>query len=103
MCGLVGIRRFSDAPIDQRELTVMRDHIQHRGPDDAGLYVDDYIGLGHARLAILDLTARASQPMTSHSGRFVLAYNGEIYNFKQLRAQLQERGVAVTSTGDTEV
>lgn len=103
MCGLVGIRRFSNAPIDRRELTMMRDRIQHRGPDDAGLYVDDYIGLGHARLAILDLTARASQPMTSHSGRFVLAYNGEIYNFKQLRAQLQERGVPVTSTGDTEV
>ena len=103
MCGLVGIRRFSDAPIDRRELTVMRDRIQHRGPDDAGLYVDDHIGLGHARLAILDLTARASQPMTSHSGRFVLAYNGEIYNFKQLRSQLQEQGVTVTSTGDTEV
>ncbi len=103
MCGLVGIRQFAGAPIDRRELKAMRERIQHRGPDDAGLYVDDRIGLAHVRLAILDLSLRASQPMTSHCGRYVMAYNGEVYNFKQLRSQLQERGIDVTSTGDTEV
>ena len=103
MCGLVGIRQFTGAPINRHELKAMRDRIQHRGPDDAGLYVDERIGLGHARLAILDLSPRAFQPMTSHCGRYVMAYNGEVYNFKQLRSQLQERGIEVTSTGDTEV
>ncbi|MCH8822447.1 MAG: asparagine synthase (glutamine-hydrolyzing) [Planctomycetes bacterium] len=103
MCGLVGIRRFTADPIDPRELVTMRKGIRHRGPDDWGLYVDDEIGLGHARLAILDLSRHASQPMTSRCGRYTIAYNGEIYNFKGLREQLIERGIKITSSGDTEV
>jgi len=103
MCGLVGIRRFTDDPIDPRELVTMRKGIHHRGPDDSGLYVNGEIGLGHARLAILDLTRHASQPMTSRCGRYTIAYNGEIYNYQALREQLIERGSEFTSSGDTEV
>ena len=99
MCGLVGIRDFTDAPIKQHELTPMLDRVRHRGPDDMGLHIADGIALGHARLSILDLTQRAAQPMTSQCGRFTIAYNGEIYNFRCLRDELDRRGVTVTSRG----
>ena len=88
----------------------MIDSQKHRGPDDEGTFVSKRInghrgvGLGHRRLAILDLTDAAAQPMTDRSGRFTIVYNGEVYNYRALREQLQREGsVAFRSSGDTEV
>lgn len=77
--------------------------LRHRGPDDHGVHIDDDIALGHDRLSILDLSDRAAQPMRSSCDRFVISYNGEIYNFRSLRRGLEQRGRTLRSTGDTEV
>jgi asparagine synthase (glutamine-hydrolysing) len=103
MCGLVGIRRFSGSPVAETEIERMRERIRHRGPDDQGAYLCEGLGLGHVRLSILDLSGRASQPMVSRDGRYVIVFNGEIYNFASLREELHAMGVEVDSTGDTEV
>lgn len=84
-------------------LKAMTDMIAHRGPDGEGHYCDGPAGLGHRRLAIIDLTDAARQPMATRDGRFVLIYNGEIYNFQELRAILSARGHQFRSTGDSEV
>ena len=75
--------------------------LTHRGPDDSGVWVDRGIVLAHQRLAILDLSPRAAQPMRSADGRYVLSYNGEIFNFQTLRSRLEARGVTVRSSVDT--
>lgn len=108
MCGIVGIlRQTNDAPPVDRALIVgMRDMMIHRGPDGAGVWVDDEgtIGLGHRRLSIIDLDERAAQPMASDDGRFVLTFNGEIYNYLEVRAELEASGVSRWRTSsDTEV
>ncbi len=107
MCGINGILRLSpDAPpVDREELLRTRDALAHRGPDGAGLWLDPAgrLGLGHRRLAILDLSAAAAQPMASADGRYRIVFNGEIYNFRALRTELEEDGYEVRSTGDTEV
>ncbi|TFH41108.1 MAG: hypothetical protein E4H01_15460, partial [Lysobacterales bacterium] len=77
--------------------------IAHRGPDDSGSYVDGPLALGHRRLSIIDLSSAGHQPMATSDGRYVIAYNGEIYNFKELRATLQARGIRFDSGTDTEV
>src|SRR5262245_53616516 len=79
------------------------DQMVRRGPDDEGLWHDDRAALGSRRLAILDLDHRAAQPMQSHCGRFVIAYNGEIYNFWELRHSLESAGAVFRTTSDTEV
>jgi asparagine synthase (glutamine-hydrolysing) len=83
----------------------MRDTLFHGGPDDAGLYVDESsrLALGHRRLSIIDLTESGHQPMTSSDGRFTICYNGEVYNYQELRPQLEARGLCFTGTSDTEV
>jgi asparagine synthase (glutamine-hydrolysing) len=81
----------------------MTDIIAYRGPDGEGLYCDGHIGLGHRRLSIIDLTDAARQPMATRDGRYTLSYNGEIYNFKELKAELSARGHLFHSTGDSEV
>jgi len=77
--------------------------VAHRGPDAHGTWVDGSVGLGHRRLAILDLSARGNQPMASQDGRYEIVFNGEIYNFRALRSALEARGETFTTTGDTEV
>jgi asparagine synthase (glutamine-hydrolysing) len=92
MCGIIGLISQLDRPIGARKSIIhtMATALLHRGPDDAGTFVDDHFGiaLGHRRLAILDLSAAGHQPMTSLCGRFVIAFNGEIYNHRELREEL---------------
>lgn len=83
----------------------MMDTLQHRGPDDLGVWMDAEAGvaLGHRRLSVIDLSDTGKQPMRSACGRFVLTYNGEIYNFRELRRRLEDTGHRFRGTSDTEV
>jgi len=107
MCGLAGIFAYADSapPVDRAELLRMREHMTPRGPDGAGLWVaeDQRVGLAHRRLAIIDLTADGAQPMATADGRFQIVFNGEIYNHRELKAQLQAQGAVFKSHSDTEV
>ncbi len=106
MCGIAGILDHSAAgTVDARVLIRMRDTMAHRGPDGAGVYLspDSKLGLAHRRLAILDISASGHQPMASADGRYWIVFNGEIYNFRELRAELEADGHQFRSTSDTEV
>ncbi len=107
MCGIAGILSYApSAPaVDERELLRMREQMLRRGPDGAGLWLDgrQRIGLAHRRLAIIDPRPEGAQPMASACGRLQLVFNGEIYNFQQLRAELQREGCHFVSQTDTEV
>jgi asparagine synthase (glutamine-hydrolysing) len=103
MCGIAGYLNLNGAPADETIVQSMAEMIRHRGPDDDGSYADGPVALGHRRLSIIDLTAAAKQPMTTEGGRYSIVYNGEIYNFRELRAELQGRGVTFRSRSDTEV
>ena len=81
----------------------MTDAISHRGPDSEGQWTEGAIGLGHRRLAIIDLTPAGHQPMISTNSRYVISYNGEVYNFQELRAELESKGYWFHSRTDTEV
>ncbi|MGH7592324.1 MAG: asparagine synthetase B family protein, partial [Gemmatimonadales bacterium] len=103
MCGIVGV--LASRAIDPATVVRMRDQLAHRGPDHAGLWrsVDGRVCLGHRRLAVLDLDARANQPMLSHDRRFVVTFNGEIYNYRSVRARLEQAGIQFRTASDTEV
>ena len=103
MCGIAGIFNYQEAPVPWDVLKKMTRMVEHRGPDDEGFWTDRFIGLGHRRLAIMDLTSAAHQPMESDDGRYVIIYNGEVYNFKELRTQLEKWGYLFHSASDTEV
>ena len=94
---------LDEEPASSAVLRRMTDAIKHRGPDGEGQYVDGALGLGHRRLAILDLSPAGHQPMMSSDGRYVLSYNGEIYNFMELRVELEAAGAQFRSQSDTEV
>ncbi|UJJ57564.1 amidotransferase 1, exosortase A system-associated [Rhodanobacter denitrificans] len=102
MCGLAGIVSSRHVDVDERALLAMRDAQLHRGPDEAGLYLGKGVGLGHRRLSIIDL-GHGQQPMVDEAAGLVLIYNGELYNFPSLRAELEARGVVFRSRCDTEV
>src|SRR5436190_19619422 len=102
MCGIVGILRLqSGPPIDRARLASMRDVLRHRGPDGEGLHVSGPIGLGHRRLAIVDV-ALGQQPMTNEDGTVWITFNGEIYNHADLRPGLVARGHRYKTRTDTE-
>lgn len=103
MCGIAGIFNLNGALVSPAQLRMMTDAIAHRGPDGEGFYKDGFIGLGHRRLAIIDLSPAGHQPMVTEDGLFVLVYNGEIYNFKELRAELERGGRKFVSRTDSEV
>jgi asparagine synthase (glutamine-hydrolysing) len=103
MCGIVGVCNLNGEPVAAGFLKRMTDVIAHRGPDGEGHYTDGGVGLGHRRLAIIDLSPAGHQPMANVSGDVVITYNGEIYNFQQLRLQLEALGYHFHSQTDTEV
>ncbi|HOH29488.1 MAG TPA: asparagine synthetase B, partial [Candidatus Hydrogenedentes bacterium] len=98
MCGIAGIAGRPDTAL----IHAMTDALAHRGPDGEGHHVDGDIALGHRRLAILD-RAGGAQPMAYGGGRYWMTYNGEVYNFQALRAELEAHGHAFTTRSDTEV
>ncbi|HKZ80579.1 MAG TPA: asparagine synthase (glutamine-hydrolyzing) [Pyrinomonadaceae bacterium] len=102
MCGILGRfqRRLGQRPpLSPRDLATLA----HRGPDGSGVFTNPYIQLGHSRLAIIDLTEGGQQPMILGSGRYVVTYNGEIYNYLEIRSELEAKGERFTSSSDTEV
>lgn len=103
MCGIAGFSLFNFSEGGEASLTAMHEAIYHRGPDASGIYLDEHIGLCHRRLSILDLSEAGNQPMYSADGNLVIVFNGEIYNFLELRADLAAEGVKFTSHTDTEV
>lgn len=103
MCGIVGVLNRDGEPASAVLLRRMTDVIAHRGPDGEGFYCDRELGFGHRRLAIIDLTDGGHQPMLSSGGDFVLNYNGELYNYQELREELIELGHFFRSSSDTEV
>ena len=103
MCGIAGLIRPHHQPVSETELKQMTDAIIHRGPDGEGHWIDSNIGIGHRRLSIIDLSDKAAQPMLSQTGRYVLSYNGEVYNFRELRDELRKKGHLFTSDTDSEV
>jgi len=103
MCGITGIFNINGKPVSPVILRRMTDAIRHRGPDGEGFFADSFIGLGHRRLAIIDLSPAGHQPMLSSDGLIALVYNGEIYNFQELRAELETMGYQFRSRTDTEV
>lgn len=103
MCGIVALYSAEPGRIEPRLLEAMRDVMEHRGPDDAGAFCDEHVGLGHRRLSIQDLSPAGHQPMTDASGRLWVCYNGEIYNFPELRRDLESKGYPFRTQCDTEV
>jgi asparagine synthase (glutamine-hydrolysing) len=103
VCGIAGILDLRERPVTVEELRAMAASIRHRGPDDSGVWARGHVGLANARLAILDLSPAGHQPMVGDDGRYVLAYNGELYNFRELAAELEAEGHRFRSRGDTEV
>lgn len=105
MCGITGIFSPVAGCVPQNLLRAMTDTLHHRGPDDSDLWLDEAggIGLGHRRLSIIDLSPLGRQPMHSASGRFVICFNGEVFNFARLRAELAPLGHAFRGGSDTEV
>ena len=105
MCGIVGVVTSPSDHIDTDRLQDMTDALSHRGPDGSGLWVSNEgsVGFGHRRLSIIDVSDAGSQPMTAASGRYVIVFNGEIYNFRQLRQELVELHIPFRGHSDTEV
>lgn len=104
MCGIAGLLSQSRGELDATVARMVA-AIRYRGPDDSGIWSDPAagVGLGHARLSILDLSPEGHQPMSSCSGRYVLSYNGEVYNFGELRSELEAAGTTFRGRSDTEV
>ncbi|MBI3500576.1 MAG: asparagine synthase (glutamine-hydrolyzing) [Bacteroidetes bacterium] len=103
MCGIAGIFNLNQEPVAESVIKKMAEQIAHRGPDGEGHFVEGNIALAHRRLAILDISSRGAQPMSSKNGVWILIFNGCIYNFPELKKELQKKGHEFISTTDTEV
>ena len=98
MCGITGFNWS-----DMRLIKNMTNTMSNRGPDDSGHYVDDYISIGHRRLSILDLSCAGHQPMFDKNKEIVIVYNGEIYNYIEIKQELKKKGYTFKSKTDTEM
>ena len=103
MCGICGELRFDQSVPDRAVLQRMSARLARRGPDHEGFYSDGALAFGHRRLAIIDLSADADQPMVDEDLRLSLVFNGTIYNYRELRAELIELGYVFVTSGDSEV
>ena len=105
MCGIAGIVKFDGKKVNPQRVKKMTDTLKHRGPDGEGLYVNQFASaaLGHRRLSILDLSDAGKQPFISEDGRYILSFNGEIYNYIELRSKLIKMGESFVSSTDSEV
>jgi asparagine synthase (glutamine-hydrolysing) len=103
MCGIAGLIHRDGQPVSPAVLQRMTDAVAHRGPDGEGHWIEGPVGLGHRRLAIIDLSPAGQQPMVSADHRYVLSYNGEVYNFRELKAELEALGYWFRSRTDSEV
>jgi asparagine synthase (glutamine-hydrolysing) len=103
VCGIAGLLNLRGAPADPVEVRAVTRALAHRGPDGEGVYVDGPVGLGHRRLAILDISDTGKQPMSCAGGRYWVTFNRDIFNFVELRRELERSGLRFTSESDTEV
>jgi len=104
MCGITGIWAFNEVGrCNLTNLEKSTKSLSHRGPDHHGTFDDYFVGLGHRRLSIIDTSANGNQPMQTPNGRFVLTFNGEIYNYQELRRSLESKGISFQSDSDSEV
>lgn len=104
MCGIAGIYNFrTEEPVDPETIHKMCERLIHRGPDDYGVYIENAVGLGHRRLSIIDLSSKAKQPMCNEDGTVWITFNGEIYNFREIRDDLIKKGHRFKTKADTEV
>ncbi|MDX1741945.1 MAG: hypothetical protein R3178_11650 [Rhodothermales bacterium] len=102
MCGVIGILALSGNLPTPEEIDSMSAEVAHRGPDGTGRWIEGPIGLGHRRLSIIDLE-QGQQPMESSTGRSIVSYNGEIYNYRELRKEMEGHGYRFRTDSDTEV
>jgi|688.fasta_scaffold10729_6 asparagine synthase (glutamine-hydrolysing) len=103
MCGICGYIASNSFHRDNFTITKMISTLEHRGPDNKNYFLNDNVALGHTRLSILDLSSEANQPMQSQNGNFIIVYNGELYNYRELRHELLQRGYIFNTNTDTEV
>lgn len=103
MCGICGIKNFNDLPVQSFSLENMMKRMKHRGPDDNGIFINKNLGFGFVRLSIIDLSDKGHQPMLDKEERFVIVHNGEVYNYKELREELKNKGYKFRSNTDSEV
>ena len=103
MCGICGELRFDDRPADREAIERMNARLVRRGPDHGAIHVEGGLGFGHRRLAVIDLSEHANQPMVDQELGLALVFNGAIYNYRELRRELQAKGHHFFSSGDTEV
>lgn len=103
MCGIAGLINFNGKPVDKDILRSMTTALSHRGPDGQGFYENGSLGFGHRRLSVIDLSQAAAQPMQTQDKKFALTYNGELYNFRELKKRLEVSQVKFRSHSDTEV
>ena len=103
MCGVAGFINLDGSLASKKQIKAMTDSIAHRGPDGEGQWVEKNVALGHRRLAIIDLSEDAAQPMSSDNSRYLITYNGELYNFREIKEELEKEGHKFFSQSDTEV
>ena len=103
MCGIAGIISKKNTEVNKEDIRIMDTVMAHRGPDAEGIYIDGNIGLGHRRLSIVDLSENGNQPMISYDEKYVLVFNGEIYNYIELKEKLMHKGAQFNTETDTEV
>src|SRR5690554_3330614 len=103
MCGIAGIINFNNSLVGEEELLLMMQTMKHRGPDDQGTFNYMGVGFGFVRLSVIDLSEAGRQPFESEDGRFVMVFNGEIFNYLELRKELENFGYEFSTNTDTEV